>query len=92
MTLIFGSPEAQAVIDADKELVYETKTYTETINCHKCGKEVELTYETEEWEQHGRTWKHSSYGPGVGYCENCHIIFCDSWDGLTAYHDRAGRK
>lgn len=91
MTAItFGSPEARAILEADRESRYEHERETETVECHKCRADVELVYETEEWEQDEESgeWMHSSFGPGVGYCEHCRIIFCDSFDGLYAYYEK----
>ena len=88
--IIFGSHEAKTILEKDCELHYERKKETETIECHKCGAEIEIIYETEEWEQDEESgdWKHSGFGPGVGYCEHCKIIFCDSFDGLYAHYFR----
>lgn len=43
--------------------------------CPRCGKEVDLWAETEEWFERDGFWLHSSYGPAVGdICCNLAIV------------------
>jgi len=58
---------------------------TAVVQCPRCGKQVTLIAETEEWvESRGGIWKHSGYGPGCGDC--CGLAFLDSpWDGIMTF-------
>jgi hypothetical protein len=58
--------------------------------CPACGKEVDLTSETEAWTQgeDGR-WNHSEYGPAMGTC--CDKLIVDYWEGCFVF-DLEGSK
>lgn len=82
MAIEFGSPEAAAIIFADKRLDYEIRReVVATVAC-KCGREVELEAETDEWyhEEVDNTWRHLGFGPAQVECE-CERIYVDYWEG-----------
>ena len=82
MKIEFGSPEAQAILEADKELKYERRTQVAALVSCECGKEVELIAETEEWTESddGESWEHSEFGPGSGQCD-CGRIYVEDIEG-----------
>jgi hypothetical protein len=52
--------------------------------CPRCGQEVELIADTEEWKRsYSGRWRHSSYGPALGEC--CGQLIVDSFDGCKVY-------
>jgi hypothetical protein len=58
------------------------------IACTECGANIQLIAETEEWTRKGLRWVHTSYGPAQGVCEECSILYLDTWDGCYAYRLR----
>jgi hypothetical protein len=53
-------------------------------DCPVCGKEVELTAETDAWtEDDSGRWIHESYGPATGVC--CGKLIVDYWEGCFVY-------
>ena len=85
MTVIFGTPEAEAIVTADKRKVEARECRRKSVGqvrC-QCRKVITLWAETEEWYQrpHGHRWYHAAYGPGVGHCEACHIFYHEDMDG-----------
>lgn len=54
-----------------------------TTNCPKCGREVELWSETDQWTSHPTKihhYEHARYGTGYGVC--ClHVFTHDKWGG-----------
>lgn len=54
--------------------------------CPKCGEDVELVQETEEWQETregSRVYRHAGYGPSMGEC--CDLLFADWWDGCFTF-------
>ena len=92
MALEFGSPEAQAILKENKELAYEKRReVTATVIC-KCGKEVELEAETDEWiEADDGTWEHSGFGPASGECD-CGRIYVETFEGIFLLTPKGDRR
>lgn len=83
MTVVFGSPEAAAILAANKEATHERRRRSVgSVRC-KCGRAITLWAETEEWYQlpNGKRWYHSSYGIGTGYCEPCEKLYAETLEG-----------
>lgn len=86
MSVIFGSPEAQAVVEADRKLWREHRTQVQAeAPCPGCGQTVQLVAETDEWIREGQTWAHAGYGPAQGICEDCGALIVDIWDDCRVY-------
>lgn len=53
--------------------------------CDKCGGRVEFWRDTEEWtesKKRPRQWRHTSFGPMYGFCEDCPTAYHDGFDGM----------
>lgn len=63
-----------------------------TVECLKCGKDVELVAETEEWVRaDDGTWRHSRYGGAMGVC--CGLLYAEQPDGrLHSYRLEGGGR
>jgi len=57
-----------------------------TVECPKCGQEIELLQDTECWaetEPGSGVFEHDGYGPLHGVC--CDTLIVDYWEGCFCY-------
>lgn len=51
--------------------------------CPRCGQEVDLWADTEEWFERDGFWLHSNYGPALGEC--CNLVICSDYNGENVF-------
>lgn len=54
--------------------------------CGHCGAEIELWQDVDEWETNTGKITLGGWGPALGECEKCNLLFVDSWDRMEVYN------
>lgn len=68
----------------EKDGLYEQRRkVVAVVECPRCGADVDLKGETEEWHLKSNRWHHTCYGPGQG--EHCGLLLVDTFEGAFAY-------
>lgn len=70
--------------DEDGVLREHRRETVASVECDRCGSELDLRAETGGWvkDDEGR-WAHESFGPGTGVC--CGLLYADWFDGCHVF-------